>query len=195
MTKFDASGVVHTDCQRSAINAFKWTFGCKVKLCLFHINQALWRYVSKVGLAPAYNDATRPRLHAWIRRLMAFPFMKSERMATCFHECFEIMAMDDVLGVEEEFCERFRQVVADYKRFWLEEIGTEMICQFEVANRTNNHSEAFHRGVGWAVQVAHPQTLVLIQLLIDIEREAMLRFSEQRLGKHLKRQKQALRRA
>ena len=33
MTKFDASSVVHTDCQRSAINAFRRTFGCHVKLC------------------------------------------------------------------------------------------------------------------------------------------------------------------
>ena len=43
LSRFDANCVVHTDCQRSAINAFKLTFGCKVKLCLFHINQALWR--------------------------------------------------------------------------------------------------------------------------------------------------------
>ena len=188
LSRFDANCVVHTDCQRSAINAFKLTFGCKVKLCLFHINQALWRYVSKVGLASGYNDAHKPRLHAWIRRLMAFPFMKCERMAACFEECFETMAMDDVLGVEEEYRYKFRQVVTYYKRFWLDEIGPEMICQFDVANRTNNHAEAFHRGVGFAVQVAHPQTIVLIQLLINVEREALLRFNQQRTGKYVKRQ-------
>ena len=32
LTTFDASCVVHTDCQRSAINAFRRTFGCRVKL-------------------------------------------------------------------------------------------------------------------------------------------------------------------
>ena len=183
LTKFDESCVVHTDCQRSAIDAFKRTFGCKVKLCLFHINQALWRYVSKVGLAAGYNDTARPRLHAWIRRLMAFPFMKSERMTACFRECFETMAVDDVLGVEEEYRDKFREVVAYYRRFWLEEIGPELICQYDEANRTNNHAEAFHRGIGCAVQVAHPQTLVLIQLLVNVERDAMLRFDTQRSGK------------
>ena len=183
---FDVNGVVHTDCQKSAINAFKRTFGCRVKLCLFHINQALWRYVSKVGLAHGYNDTRNPRLHAWIRRLMAFPFMKRERMAVCFHECFEEMAMDGVLGVEEEFRERFRAVVAYYKRFWVDDIGLDMVCQFGEVNRTNNHAEAFHRGVGCAVQVAHPQTLVLIQLLVNVEREAMLRFNNQRVGKNTK---------
>ena len=77
LTKFDANGVVHADCQKSAINAFKRTFKCHAKLCLFHINQALWRFISKVGLASGYNDTTRPRLHAWIRRLMAFPIHKA----------------------------------------------------------------------------------------------------------------------
>ena len=50
-------------------------------------------------------------------------------------------------------------------------------------NRTNNHAEAFHRGIACAVQVAHPQTLVLVQLLVNIERDAMLRFDAQRSGK------------
>ena len=58
-----------------------------------------------------------------------------------------------------------------------------MICQWDEVNRTNNHAEAFHRGIGCAVQVAHPQTLVLVQLLVNIERDAMLRFDVQRSGK------------
>ena len=109
-------------------------------------------------------------------------------MTACFRECFEVMAVDDVLGVETEYRDKFLEVVAYYRRFWLDEIGPEMICQYDEVNRTNNHAEAFHRGIGCAVQVAHPQTLVLIQLLVNIERDSMLRFDEQRLGKHAKRQ-------
>ena len=123
---------------------------------------------------------------------MAFPFVKRERMAACFRECFETMATDDVLGVEEEFRDKFRDVVAYYKGFWLEEIGPDMICQYEEANRTNNHAEAFHRGIGCAVQVAHPQTLVLVQLLVNVERDAMLRFDAQRSGKAVQRRDKRL---
>ena len=112
--------------------------------------------------------------------------MKLEKMADCFHECFEEMAVDDVLGVEEEFRERFRTVVAYYKRFWVVGIGLDMVCQFDEDNRTNNHAEAFHRGVGCAVQLAHPQTLVLIQILIDVEHDSMLRFNDQRVGNNIK---------
>ena len=186
MRQFNENGVVHVDCQRSAMNAFRRTFGCKVKVCLFHINQALWRFVSSVGLATAYNNTNKPRLHSWVRRLMAFPFMKAEKMTACFHDCFEVMAFDDIVGVEAEFCEQFKKVVAYYKRFWLDGIGPETISHFNAENRTNNHAEAFHRGIGCAVQVAHPQTLVLIQLLVNIERDSMLRFNDQRAGKSVK---------
>ena len=109
--------------------------------------------------------------------------MDPARMTARFRECFETMAVDDVLGVEEEYRDKFREVVAYYRRFWLDEIGPEMICQFDAANRTNNHAEGFHRVIGCAVQVAHPQTLVLIQLLVNVERDAMLRFDDQRSGK------------
>ena len=67
LMKFDTSCVVHTDCQRSAINAFRQTFGCCVKVCLFHINQALWRFVSKVGLASAYINASQSSLQTKAR--------------------------------------------------------------------------------------------------------------------------------
>ena len=114
--------------------------------------------------------------------------MKCEMMTSCFHECFEVSAFDDVLGIEPEFHAQFRKVVDYYKRFWLKEIGPQMISQFDSTNRTNNHAEAFHRGIGQAVLVAHPQTLVLIRLLINIERDALLRFNDQRSGKTVKRQ-------
>ena len=63
-----------------------------------------------------------------------------------------------------------------------------MISHFNSENRTNNHAEAFHRGIGSAVQVAHPQTLVIIQLLVNIERDSMLRFNDQRAVKTVKQQ-------
>ena len=80
LSSFGEGGVVHMDCQRSAMYAFQRTFHCEVRLCLFHINQALWRVVAKNGLAESYNNPNYPRLHAWVRRLMAFPFIKMERM-------------------------------------------------------------------------------------------------------------------
>ena len=56
LTSFNQESTVHTDCQIWAIHAFHRIFHCNVRLCLFHINQALWRKISHVGLATDYND-------------------------------------------------------------------------------------------------------------------------------------------
>ena len=187
LSSFGEGCVVHMDCQRSAMKAFQRTFDCNVKLCLFHVNQALWRVVVKNGLAEYYNNTNFPRLHAWVRRLMAFPFIKRERMVGCFESCFERMAVDPVFGVEALVRERFVAVVAYYKRFWLQEIGPAKICQYGERNRTNNHSEAFHRAVGRMVQIAHPQPLVMIRLLVQVEDDYRKKFDEQRRGKVIQR--------
>ena len=49
LSSFGEGGVVHMDCQRSAMNAFQRTFHCEVRLSLFHMYQALWRVVVKTG--------------------------------------------------------------------------------------------------------------------------------------------------
>ena len=174
------------------MNAFQRTFHCEVRLCLFHINQALWRVVVKNGLAESYNNTNCPRLHAWVRRLMAFPFIKMERMMSTFENCFERMAVDPVCGVEPQLREMFVSVVTYYKRFWLQEIGPEKICQYMERNRTNNHSEAFHRAVGRMIQIAHHQPFVMIHLLVQIEDDFRKKFEEQRLGKTVARKDRRL---
>ena len=109
-----------------------------------------------------------------------------------FEDCFERMAVDPVCGVEPQLRERFSSVVTYYKRFWLQEIGPEKICYIMENNRTNNHSEAFHRAVGRMIQIAHPQPFVMIRLLVQIEDDFRKKFEEQRLGKTLVRRDRRL---
>ena len=59
-------------------------------------------------------------------------------------------------------------------------------------NRTNNHSEAFHRAVGRMIQIAHPQPFVMIRLLVQIEVDFRKKFEEQRLGKTVARKDRRL---
>ena len=72
---FNSDCTVHTDCQIGAISAIQRVFKCKVRQCLFHLNQALWRKISQVGLATDYNDVKKPMLHAFLRLLMSIPFL------------------------------------------------------------------------------------------------------------------------
>ena len=192
LPKFNSEGIGHVDCQRASINALRATFGCQVKVCMFHVNQAVWRMVERCGLAVPYNNIQFPRLHAWLRRLMSFPFLCPENMCQCFHDAFEVMGTDDTLGVEAEFRETFKDVLSYYKRVWLLGVGPQMLSQFGMQNRTNNHAEAFHRWVGSSVQTAHPQTTVLIKLLSRVEQESRDQFIQQRLGQLKKRSEKRL---
>ena len=188
----DENTVVHTDCQLSAINALRNVFRCKIRLCLFHINQALWRMVSKVGLACEYNNPTKPKLHAYLRLLMSLPFLPEDKIVPCFAYIFENRAFDDDIGVETELAEQFARIVQYYKRFWIRQITPQLWSLFDVVNRTNNHAEAFHRWIGLGVQVGHPNPFVLIQLLRDAEDATVTRYAGLRVGKPFRKSNKRL---
>ena len=59
LTRFDTSCVVHTDCQRSAINAFRQTFGCRVNVV--NDNAVTVRHYSDV----VDNAVTSSRVNAF----------------------------------------------------------------------------------------------------------------------------------
>lgn len=111
MTRFDASCVVHVDCQLAAINAFFKVFHCRIQLCLFHQNQAVWRAVSKFGLAFPYNSKTNVKLHIWIRRLLSLPFLPPELIRGNFEIMFERDAIVGPFHVEDEFIEPFKRLI------------------------------------------------------------------------------------
>ena len=67
MNAFTETSVAHVDCQLAAINALRTVFRCRIRICLFHQNQAVWRAVARLGLAGAYNIREFPRLHVWVR--------------------------------------------------------------------------------------------------------------------------------
>ena len=188
----DENSIVHTDCQLSAINALRNVFRCKIRLCLFHINQALWRMVSKVGLAHEYNNPLKPKLHAYLRLLMSLPLLPEDRIVPCFDYVFEKRAFEDGIGIERELREQFAKIVQYYKRFWIQKITPQLWSLFDVVNRTNNHAEAFHRWVGLGVQVGHPNPFVLIQLLRDIEDAMVTRYAGLRVGKPFRKSNRRL---
>ena len=185
LSSFNSECTVHTDCQIGAIRAFQRVFHCNVRLCLFHINQALWRTISQTGLAKDYNDVKKPMLHAFLRFLMSIPFLPLSKIKPTFVFVFRRQARCETIGVEPECRERFFEVVDYYDRFWLTRIGPELLCQFDAGERTNNHSEAFHRGLSQTVQVAHPRLPVLINLLQKVDAEMTLRFDKMRIGEYV----------
>ncbi|ELP90224.1 hypothetical protein EIN_106330, partial [Entamoeba invadens IP1] len=78
--------IVHCDCQISALNAFSKVLGANIKLCLFHLNQAVFRMLGKKGLSKEYIE--NAKLHLWVRRLFGLPFLPKEEIHDAFEKLF-----------------------------------------------------------------------------------------------------------
>ena len=173
---FDERCVVHVDCQLAAINAFEEVFGCGVKICLFHMNQSVWKAVSRFGLAGAYNSISYPRLHTWVRRLLSFPFLPPDVITNEFERLFETEALAGQFCVEDQFIERFRELVAYFRNFWMTKIPVVMWSQHTSTARTNNKCEGFHSSLRQVSGIVHPNPCITIQLLRRVDKEATGRF-------------------
>ena len=187
MTQFDTSCVVHVDCQLAAINAFSDVFNCRIQLCLFHQNQAVWRAVSKFGLASPYNSKTNVKLHIWIRRLLSLPFLPPEMIRGNFEILFERDAIVGSFHVEDEFIEPFKRLISYYKRYWILQIPIEMWCQHSNGERTNNRCEGFHNKLRQVVSIVHPNPFMTIQFLRRIDLESTNAFEMYLNGDDVKR--------
>ena len=176
MSSFTGSCVVHVDCQLAAMNAFIDTFACDVRICLFHQNQAVWRAVSRFGLAGAYNSLNQPKLHIWIRRLLSLPFLPANEIKRDFKQLFESEALHGHFCVEEQFKEQFLKLVEYYEHFWMTRVPVESWSQHTSKTRTNNVCEGFHNGLRHVVGVVHPNPFITIQLLLRVDKEATNKF-------------------
>ena len=67
----------------------------------FHLNQAVWRSVSRFGLAGYYNNTQFPKHHVLIRRLFALPFLPEDAIDSNFDVLFEHDAVNGPIHVEE----------------------------------------------------------------------------------------------
>ena len=187
LQSFNEQCVVHVDCQMEAIGAFKDVFGCRVRLCLFHQNQSVWKAVSRYKLAAAYNSMTNKRLHIWIRRLLSLPFLPERDIVENFAQLFEHEALNGPFCVENEHKNGFRDLVAYYKRFWIERIPIDMWCQSSPGQRTNNRCEGFHNGLRHTIGIVHPNPFVTIQLPRRVDEEANSAFTKYLCGEDARR--------
>ena len=74
---FTETSVAHVDCQPATIIALSKCSSVS-RGCLFHKSRAVLQAVSRLGLAGAYNSREYPKLHVWVRRLLALPFLTED---------------------------------------------------------------------------------------------------------------------
>ena len=109
MGSFDETCTAHVDCQLVTVNAIR-TFWMPVRICLFHLNQAVWRSVSRFVLAGYYNDTRFPKLRVWIRTLFALQFLPEDANYSNFDVLFERDAVHCSIHTDEERLDAFKKL-------------------------------------------------------------------------------------
>ncbi|XP_046543937.1 uncharacterized protein LOC124254108 [Haliotis rubra] len=133
----------------------------RLRGCLFHLTQAVWRKCQEFGLQIAYqkDDA----VHKFVRKLMALPFLPSEHIPRMFAKIADRVERHGPLN----------QLIIYFRRQWMEHQVFEPSTwsAYRVTIRTNNHVEGWHRRMNGKVG---EQALGIYRLIPELHREAAL---------------------
>ncbi|KAJ8298556.1 hypothetical protein KUTeg_023899 [Tegillarca granosa] len=129
------------------------TPGVTVRGCYFHWSQAIWRKVQEDGLQTRYNDDNAT--YNIVRKLLALPFLPVQEVRHAFATVTSSVNDDKVM-----------ELVDYMERNWIDgatfPIPTWNV--FQVADRTNNDLEGWHRRVNHHARDSTPPFYVLIPL-------------------------------
>lgn len=131
---------------------------CRIRGCLFHFSQAVWRHVQSLGLSRRYIE--NPRFNRVVRRVFALPLVPINRVDDVWLEALN--ELDD--PQEIRFCDYVTET-------WVDEV----VARFprEIWNqytniggdRTNNHLEGWHSALNRELGHPHPNIFALIEIL------------------------------
>ena len=152
------------DFEAAVITTIRHQFpNVRIRGCLFHYSQALWRKVQELGLSGRYKeDEAFNRL---VRRASALPLVPRE-------------------SVDEVWLEALNEVndagSAPFKDYVTSTWVDTMVAKFPVeiwtqddnidGVRTNNHLEGWHSTINRTLSRTHPNIFVLVEMLKEEQR-------------------------
>ncbi|XP_078359100.1 uncharacterized protein LOC144643656 [Oculina patagonica] len=149
----------------------------KIKGCLFHLTQALWRKVQELGLQTVYNSDQGT--HDLIRKMMALPFLPAKIIKQSFQK-LKRKATSDAL-------KKFAKYV---EKTWIKSTTwpPKSWSVYMQSIRTNNDVEGWHNGLNRRAQgKSQLPFYMLITLLHEESRLTTLQIrmvSEQKLRRY-----------
>lgn len=130
---------VHTDYEAGLKKAFSSVFnGITISGCHFHMAQAVFNKVKKLGLSSTYRKNSDFKF--WVHKLMYLPHLPPEDIEGTFdltaRERKNNYAHDDKLS-RGYYMKKSKELVLYFKKEWIKKVGTETLSVFDTSHRTN----------------------------------------------------------
>ena len=152
---------IHIDFKQSMINVIESVFPeTRIKCCRFHLGQAWWRNIQKLGLSGEYKDKGGV-IGKWLIIFFGFPFLPPEEVSDCF--------VDDVMQdiPNDGRCIAFADYTIDN---YVSERSQIPSCNVGYcAVRQQQKNEAFHSHFKQQYHTAHPSVFVFINVLLKLQ--------------------------
>ena len=162
--------VVSCDFERGILKALDTTC-CSVRCCHFHMNQAIWRFVRRKGMARRY--VTDAEFRSRVRSLMVLPLFPQDKIVGVFESIKEMLPRDDndILRVFNYFA-----------GVWIRSIPMSCWCQYGASFRTNNIAESFHAALTRTIIQHHPEFNAFMHTVNTLLSNASMKLHTQQLN-------------
>ena len=162
--------VVSCDFEKGILKALN-TLECSVKCCLFHMNQAILRFVQKKGMAKRY--ITDSKFRSSVRSLMVLPLFPGDKIACVFERMNMLFPSTDV---------DLARVYCYFSDVWIRAIPIPCWCQYDTNFRTNNFAESFHESFSRTGLQQHQEFNAFLHTVCSLIKEGEIRLQSQRLN-------------
>ena len=159
--------IVQIDFEAATLAAIRLCFpNSRIRGCLFHYGQAIWRKTQSLGLAARYKED--PAFNRFVRRALGLPFLPPHLIDDVWLEALNEVDDDEAeqlknyitLNWVDNLTARFPNEVWSHH----DNIGHHL-------QRTNNCLERWHRTINSTLTAAHPNVYKLIHILQKQQQE------------------------
>ena len=165
--------IIISDFEQSIVRAFQMNFPlAKLRYCIFHYGQSIWRKVQSLGLQTAYRNDDYVK--TIIRKILNLVYFAVEKIPVVFKRLKDEVCINHL---NEKINELLTYFEVNYVGYYDDEFLCTKPPKYLISSwsaydrvledipRTTNAVEAWHRTLNAGCDVAHPNIARLIEVL------------------------------
>ena len=163
----------------------------RLLLCFYHLSQALYRKIQKLGLQTAYNNRDNTCVKDYTHMTAALAFVPVGDVARCFR-LLKAAAPQNMAAFMKYFEENYVTGVAAHGRRravpprYPPELWNQYVSTLTDQSRTNNASEGWHNRFHLLVGRDHPDIFSIIKDFQKEQGDTEIQIMELSLGRRVK---------